>query len=442
MKKQIYILILMLSTTLLVAQEKKAGKIITDYFAKIDAGKLDEVGTLLTDDFKAWAPFLPAAVDKTAWRGVGQGFNTAFPDMKHEIVSWFADDNMVAAKGIFKGTNTGPMMGNPPTRNKVMLSFTSLFELDGKGKIKSLNIQFDNKAFEAQLMAGMTDTKKLGEKNVRELFDAMDAGKTDEFINYCTSDFTITNPFLPAPSPIKAFQDILMGQKTAFPDMKHEVKEMSSDGKYVVTRGVFTGTNTGSMMGNPPTGNKVKLPFIVMDEVDAKGRIKFRNVQFDVKSFESQLMAGINPDKRNETIIRELMATADRGDAEKAKTFWSDHGHPYFHGVENTQEEMGARVKAFKTAFPDVKRSLEEVIVKDNKVIIRGILTGTNKGSFMGKPATNNPVRVSWLGLYHIKPDGKIENGWVEFDTATLEKQLSKKAKPTTAKSEKPKVKK
>lgn len=429
MKKQIIstLYFLLLVSYLLIGQEKKAEKIVTDYFTWLDSGNSKEVEQLLTDDLKAWAPFSPVALDKKAWMGAVEGFHTAFPDLKHEILNWFADDNKIAVQTSFTGTNTGSLMGNPPTKNKVKVSITSIFELDGKGKIKSLNVQFDNKSFESQLMAGVPPPGKMAQVNVHALFMAMDAGETDKFINYCSADFTISNPFLSAPSPIGAFQGILQAQKTAFPDIKHQVLEMTSNGKYVTTRGIFTGTNTGPMMGNPPTGNKVKLPFLVLDELDAMGKIKMRNVQFDVKSFESQLMAGINPDAILETNIRAIYKSADDGDGDKFLSYWSQHSHPYFNGVENTREEIKNRIVMFKKGFPDIKRSVEEVIVSGNKVFVRGVLTGTNTGSFMGKPATKNPVKVSWLGLYHIKPDGKIENGWVEFDSAALQNQLSKK---------------
>jgi len=308
MKKQIITLIYILiaSTSIVVAQEKKAEKIVTEYFTWLDSGNSNAVGQSLTDDFKAWAPFSPVALDKKAWMGAVEGFHTAFPDLKHEVLNWFADDNKIAVQTSFTGTNTGSLMGNPATKNKVKISITSIFELDGKGKIKSLNVQFDNKFFEAQLMAGIPDSKMMAKKTISDLFAAMDAGETDKFINYCSSDFTISNPFLSAPSPIGAFQGILQAQKTAFPDIKHQVLEMSSDGKYVTTRGIFTGTNTGPMMGNPPTGNKVKLPFLVLDELDANGKIKMRNVQFDAKSFEAQLMAGINPNAITEQKNRHI----------------------------------------------------------------------------------------------------------------------------------------
>ena len=143
------------------------------------------------------------------------------------------------------------------------------------------------------------DSKKMAEATIRELFAAMDAGKTELFSNYCSADFRISNPFLSEPSPIEAFTGILMTQKTAFPNMKHEIVELTTDGHYVTTRGIFKGTNTGPMMGNPPTGNKVVIPFLVLDELDVNGKIKNRYVQFDGKSFDAQLMAGMKTDLKN-----------------------------------------------------------------------------------------------------------------------------------------------
>ncbi len=140
----------------------------------------------------------------------------------------------------------------------------------------------------------LAQDKMKNEKNVRELFALMDAGQTDKFGMYCSADFKISNPFLAEPAPIQAFIGILQTQKAAFPnDMKHEILEMVSDGKTVITRGIFHGTNIGSMMGNPPTGNKVSIAFISWDEMDSAGKIKNRYVQFDGKSFDAQLMAGI-----------------------------------------------------------------------------------------------------------------------------------------------------
>lgn len=421
------LLVLILSTVSLLAQEKKAGKLVSDYFALLDAGNLDAVGNLLTDDFQAIAPFSPKPFVKNAWKAVGQTLKTAYPDMKHAITYWFADDNWVAVRGEFTGTNKGAMFGQAATNNAVRVPITVLFELNGKGYIKSLTTQFDQKLLEEQLMSGNANPKMQAEKTVRELFAIMDAGKSNEFSNYCSPDFKIMNPFVAEPSPIQAFQGILTVQKTAFPDMKHEITELITDGKYVTTKGLFKGTNTGSMMGNPPTGNKVSIPFLVLDELDAQYKIKNRFVQFDGKAFDTQLMAGLNPNSMKENIIYELMKAADAGDVTKFESYWDPNAKSYFGNHENTLEETKQRILAFKAGIPDVHREVNEILVSGNQITIRGTLTGTNTGKFMGKPATNNSIKIGWLAVYKLNASNKIESGRVEFDTAAFNEQLQRK---------------
>ena len=135
------------------------------------------------------------------------------------------------------------------------------------------------------------DMRAKNEATVRAILAAMDAGDPAKFDAYCAADFQINNPFLPKPGSLDVFKGLMQGQKAGFPDMKHEVVQMFSSGNMVCVRGIFSGTNTGQMQGNPPTGNKVVLPFLVADEFDASGKLKIRHVQFDTGAFNTQLMA-------------------------------------------------------------------------------------------------------------------------------------------------------
>lgn len=138
-------------------------------------------------------------------------------------------------------------------------------------------------------------TEARNEASVRSILAAMDAGNVAAFDQYMAQDFQITNPFLPQPGNLDVFKGLMQGQKTGFPDMKHEIITLFAKGNFVCIRGVFNGTNSGSMMGNPPTGNKVALPFIFMDEFNDQGKLKNRYVQFDTGVFQAQLMAGKQP---------------------------------------------------------------------------------------------------------------------------------------------------
>ncbi|MFN0035762.1 MAG: ester cyclase [Saprospiraceae bacterium] len=130
------------------------------------------------------------------------------------------------------------------------------------------------------------------EATVRAILAAMDAGESPKFDQYCAVDFQIHNPFLPTPGSLDVFKGLMAGQKAGFPDVKHEVVQMFSKGNMVCVRGIFSGTNTGPMQGNPPTGNRVSLPFIFTDEFNTEGKLKARHVQFDTGAFNAQLMAG------------------------------------------------------------------------------------------------------------------------------------------------------
>lgn len=265
-----------LATATLSAQEKSAGKIVTDYFAWVDAGQIDQVGTILTEDFTAIAPFSPVPFDKMGWKGVGQGFKAAFPDMKHEIVDWFASGNKVAVKGIFKGTNNGPMMGNPATGNKVATSFTTVFELDGKGKIKSLNSQFDQKLFEAQIMAGHDPMAKTeaNKKNVLAAYDALNRRDFAGFAARCTPEYTDLNV---GPAPVKGIDACIEMYKqftAGFPDFKITINEIvpASPTRFLL-RVTITGTNTGSFMGIPATGKVIRFDDADVVELNADGKV-------------------------------------------------------------------------------------------------------------------------------------------------------------------------
>ncbi|MBI5914624.1 MAG: ester cyclase [Bacteroidetes bacterium] len=399
---------------------------ILNLYAAVDAGEFDKAAAYMTDDVKVSLPFSPQVLDKTVYKQIGSSTVAGFPDSKHQVLEVISGKKSAAFKAIFSGTNTASLQGNPPTGNRVELPFLGYMKFDKKGEITSLDIQFDVAAFNAQLMKGLPDPKAVAEKNVMELYKAMDAGQVDKLNQYCAAGFKISNPFLPAPAPIEAFQGIVQGQKAAFPDMKHEVLEIVSDGKNVVTSGIYSGTNTGSMMGNPPTGNKVSVSFLVLDQLDANGKIVNRQVQFDAKSFEAQLMAGIDPKAKIEANIRAYAAALDEGNAEKVFKYCTADALQYFTG--NTKPlnkvETTARVEAFKKGFPDIRREFKDIVIADGKVAARVVVTGTNTGPFMGSPATGNKIEFQAIGIFHLDANGLISKAYLEFDPAVLTNQL------------------
>lgn len=105
---------------------------------------------------------------------------------------------------------------------------------------------------------------------VRQLFEMIDDGQIVEAIDLCmVEDYNDHNP---PPAP-----DLAPGRtgthqaaamvKAALPDAKHSVDFQVAEGDLVVTQITATGTHTGSIMGETPTGRRVTASGITVHRV-------------------------------------------------------------------------------------------------------------------------------------------------------------------------------
>ncbi|MCP4425725.1 MAG: ester cyclase [Chloroflexi bacterium] len=58
-----------------------------------------------------------------------------------------------------------------------------------------------------------------------------------------------------------------------------------------------------------------------------------------------------------------------------------------------------------------------------DEVVTRWRVHGTQKGDFLGVPATNKEIEITGLTLSVIKDD-KIKESWLEWDSLSMMQQL------------------
>ena len=80
-------------------------------------------------------------------------------------------------------------------------------------------------------------------------------------------------------------------------------------------------------------------------------------------------------------------------------------------------------VTMFRTAFPDLHITLEDIIAEGEKVVTRWLAQGTQQGAFLGVAATGKPIRLSGIDILRIV-DGKIVEHWDITDQMGLMQQL------------------
>lgn len=73
-----------------------------------------------------------------------------------------------------------------------------------------------------------------------------------------------------------------------------------------------------------------------------------------------------------------------------------------------------ACLKAFKRffgivseAFPDFKLEIDNLIAKEDKVMVRYTISGTQRGHFLGLAPTNEPMTISGLDVFRLD-NGKV----------------------------------
>jgi predicted ester cyclase len=72
-----------------------------------------------------------------------------------------------------------------------------------------------------------------------------------------------------------------------------------------------------------------------------------------------------------------------------------------FQGVEPFKQQ----VAAFRAAFPDLRVTIDDLLIDGDRFASRTTVTGTHTGDLMGMPATGRHISVEAVDL------GRIENG-------------------------------
>ena len=77
----------------------------------------------------------------------------------------------------------------------------------------------------------------------------------------------------------------------------------------------------------------------------------------------------------------------------------------------------------FRTAMPDLKVEVHELLAEGDIVALRTTFGGTSQGPMMGAPPTGKPVQIPSMVFLRIR-DGQIVERWEQADLLGLMLQL------------------
>jgi steroid delta-isomerase-like uncharacterized protein len=116
----------------------------------------------------------------------------------------------------------------------------------------------------------MEDVKEVARRAIEGPWQ----GKLDEVLELIGEDYVGHVPGTPEPIRGKeGFREFVNSYLAGFPDGTITVESQIAEGEFVATRWTGRGTNTGELMGMPPTGKEITIDGITYSRIaDGKSR--------------------------------------------------------------------------------------------------------------------------------------------------------------------------
>jgi len=220
----------------------------------------------------------------------GMLIHTALPDIDFTIEDLVAEDDMVAARMSYAGTNTGPFLmlpaaGVPMTSKSMFICRFSdgkieegWIQVDGLGMLTQMGLipPMGPPSFGWGIPSEVTgdagtpeENKVIASRDPDEIWNKADFAVIDEvisegYVGHYDMGTTING--------IEAYKQYVPGTLTAFPDFHITVEELFAEGDLVVFVSSATGTHLGPLGPIPPTGKSWKVSGIVIRRM-ADGKI-------------------------------------------------------------------------------------------------------------------------------------------------------------------------
>lgn len=77
----------------------------------------------------------------------------------------------------------------------------------------------------------------------------------------------------------------------------------------------------------------------------------------------------------------------------------------------------------YRTAIPDLRVEIHDLVAEDDLVVARATFTGTSRGPLMGAPATGKPVQFASMVIVRLCA-GRFVERWEQMDLLGLMLQL------------------
>ncbi|MGB8215359.1 MAG: ester cyclase family protein [Anaerolineales bacterium] len=270
--------------TLTVNEMKDA---VMHLFDEANRANLDVFHELLAPEFVSYGGAgFQDLVGPEAFKQLYLQFFQGMPDLAFRVTHIVTEGDTCGVRGVLSGTHKGNFMGfAPPTGKFVCWTGTALMrfnqngmidarwqEWDGMSVMQQMGVVPGTPATDANLPDPPAPQSTSGEYRTPDFNKNIFQQLVDELWNKGNLDFAdgvfhpqavyVSNPDFAAGSQgLKSSVGML---RKAMPDLKTKIKTLLADGDLVLGWFSQAGTQTGALMGIPPTGKKVDWGHLII----------------------------------------------------------------------------------------------------------------------------------------------------------------------------------
>lgn len=130
--------------------------------------------------------------------------------------------------------------------------------------------------------------------------------------------------------------------------------------------------------------------------------------------------------QRNKDIVKTVTEKGfNEGDFQGLEQYFAPGYQVYAPGMPPLAGASAFRmaVEMWRSAFPDIHVTVEDVAGEDDRVYCRFITRGTHRGSLLGIPATGKKVTVHEMSCHRLA-DGKVVESWIGDNVPSIFQQI------------------
>jgi steroid delta-isomerase-like uncharacterized protein len=102
----------------------------------------------------------------------------------------------------------------------------------------------------------------------------------------------------------------------------------------------------------------------------------------------------------------------------------ADAADRHEHDQEDFRGHLKAAITEFRTGFPDLQATVEDIVAEGDRVAMRVVITGTHQGPFFGHEPSGRPVSIEQYHFVQVNSQGQCTRHWANIALDDLLRQI------------------